>query len=387
MKLKILLPIIVLIIGLLGAYALVKSREIVQPKPTEVPPPLVRVQSVYPTDFQLVIPAQGTVAPRTQTTLVSQVAGQIIEVSPAFANGGFFEKGDVLLTIDPRDYAVAVAQAQVQVAQAKLRLAREEEEAAIARDEWKRLGNGEPTDLVLRKPQIDEARATIAAAEGALMRANLNLERTQIRAPYPGRVRTKNADVGQYVNPGSPLGHIYAIDYAEVRLPVPDDQLAYLDLPLSFRNNPHHNSGPDVRFHATFAGREHTYMGRIVRIEGEIDARSGMIALVGRVDNPYRQRDNNTPPFAVGLFVTAEILGHRAENVVVIPRAALRGKNRVLVVTGNRLYYRTIDILRADAEKVVVKSGLKSGDQLCLSPIDTVVDGMRVRTVRTGGTQ
>ena len=387
MKLKIILPIAVLIIGMLGAYALVKSREVVQTEPTEAPPPLVRVQSVYPTDFQLIVPAQGTVAPRTQTTLVSQVAGQIIEVSPAFANGGFFEKGDVLLTIDPRDYEVAVAQAQVQVAQAKLRLAREEEEAEIAREEWKRLGNGEPTDLVLRKPQIDEARATIAAAEGALMRANLNLQRTQIRAPYPGRVRTKNADVGQYVNPGSPLGQIYAIDYAEVRLPVPDDQLAYLDLPLSFRNNPHHNSGPDVRFHATFAGREHTYMGRIVRVEGEIDARSGMIALVGRVDNPYRQRDNNTPPLAVGLFVTAEILGQRAENVVVIPRAALRGKNRVLVVTGNRLYYRNIDILRADAEKVVVRSGLKSGEQLCVSPIDTVVDGMRVRTVLTGGTQ
>ena len=387
MKLKIILPIAVLIIGVLGAYALVKSREVVQPEPTEAPPPLVRVQSVYPTDFQLIVPAQGTVAPRTQTTLISQVAGQIIAVSPAFANGGFFEKGDVLLTIDPRDYEVAVAQAQVQVAQAKLRLAREEEEAEIAREEWKRLGNGEPTDLVLRKPQIDEARATIAAAEGALMRANLNLQRTQIRAPYPGRVRTKNADVGQYVNPGSPLGQIYAIDYAEVRLPVPDDQLAYLDLPLSFRNNPHHNPGPDVRFHATFAGREHTYMGRIVRVEGEIDARSGMIALVGRVDNPYRQRDNNTPPLAVGLFVTAEILGHRAENVVVIPRAALRGKNRVLVVTGNRLYYRNIDVLRADAENVVVRSGLKSGDQLCVSPIDTVVDGMRVRTVLTGGTQ
>ena len=387
MKLKIILPIVVLIIGVLGAYALVKSRQVVQPEPTETPPPLVRVQSISPTDFQLIVPAQGTVAPRTQTTLISQVAGQIIRVSPAFANGGFFEKGDVLLTIDPRDYEVAVAQAQVQVAQAKLRLAREEEESAIARDEWKRLGTGEPTDLVLRKPQIDEARATIAAAEGALMRANLNLERTQIRAPYPGRVRTKNADVGQFVNPGSPLGQIYAIDYAEVRLPVSDDQLAYLDLPLSFRNNPHHNSGPDVQFHATYAGREHTYMGRIVRVEGEIDTRSGMIALVGRVDNPYRQRDSNTPPLAVGMFVTAEILGHRAENVVVIPRAALRGKNRVLVVAGNRLYYRTIDILRADAEKVVVRSGLKSGEQLCVSPIDTVVDGMRVRTVLTGDTQ
>ena len=359
--------------------------EIVHVRP-EVPPPLVRVQTVELEDLQLVVPAQGTVAPRTESTLVAQVAGQITRVSPAFANGGFFEKGDVLLTIDPRDYEVAVAQANVQVAQAKLRLAREAEEGAIARDEWQRLGDGEPTALVLREPQIAEARATLAAAEGMLVRARLNLERTQIRAPYPGRVRAKSADVGQYVNPGSPVGRIYAVDYAEVRLPVPDDQLAYLTVPLSFRNRAD-AKGPDVRFYATFAGREHTYMGRIVRVEGEIDPRSRMVTLVGRVDNPYRQRAPNRPPLAVGMFVTAEILGHRAEEVAVIPRVALRDKDRVLVVIENRLYYRAIDVLRADAETVVVKAGLNSGDQLCVSPLDTVVDGMSVRiTTQPGGT-
>ncbi len=383
--LKIILPILILTIGGGGAYLLFISREVVLTIPIEVPPPLVRVQTVELEDLQLVVPAQGTVAPRTESTLVAQVAGQITRVSPAFVNGGFFEKGDVLLAIDPRDYEVAVAQARVQVAQAELRLAREEEEGAIARDEWQRLGQGEPTALVLREPQIAEARATRAAAEGALTRATLDLERTQIRAPYPGRVRAKSADVGQYVNPGSPVGRIYAVDYAEVRLPVPDDQLAYLNAPLSFRNRDD-AKGPDVRFRATFAGREHIYMGRIVRVEGEIDPRSRMVALVGRVDNPYRQRDHNRPPLSVGMFVTAEIMGYRAEEVAVVPRAALRGKDRVLVVVENRLYYRAIDILRADAETVVVKAGLESGDQLCVSPLDTVVDGMRVRTKLTAKT-
>lgn len=382
MNRKILLPILVLCVGVLGAYALVNSRDVVQTKPPEIPPPLVRVQIVQPTNLQLIVSAQGTVAPRTESTLVTQVAGQIISVSPAFVNGGFFEKGDILLTIDPRDYEVAIAQTQVQVAQANLRLAREEEESDIAREEWKLLGKGEPSDLVLRKPQIAEARATIAAAKGTLRRAQLNLERSQIRAPYAGRVRAKSADVGQYVNPGSPVGRIYAVDYAEVRLPVADNQLAYLDLPLAFRNHTSETPGPNVRLHAEFAGKQHTWMAQIVRIEGEIDARSRMITLVARVDNPYGQsRDSNRPPLAVGMFVNAEILGNQASNVVIVPRAALRGKDQVLVVTDNRLYHRTIDILRADAEKIIVKSGLTSGDQICVSPLDAMVEGMRVRTL------
>lgn len=384
MNRKVILPIIVLIIGVVGTYVLIQSKKVVESKPTEIPPPLVRVQSVQPTDFQIVVSSQGTVTPRTQTTLISQVAGQITSVSPAFVNGGFFAKGDVLLTIDSRDYEVAVAQAQVLITQAKLRLARAEEEAAIAQDEWERLGKGNPSDLVLRKPQVAEARATLEAAKSALMRANLDLERTQIRAPYPGCVRAKEADVGQYVNRGSPLGRIYAIDYAEVRLPVPDDQLAYLDLPLSFTKHLADGSGPEARFHTTYAGREHTYIGRIVRVEGEIDARSGMTTLVGRVDNPYRQREHNTPPLVVGMFVAAEILGRHAENVVVIPQSALRGKNRVLVVADKRLRYRTIEILFANAENVVVKSGLKSGEQVCVSQLNVAVDGMRVRTIDRG---
>lgn len=378
---KILLPILILIIGAAGAAGLFASRDAVETRPPEVPPPLVRVSKVKPHTVQLTVSAQGTVAPRTESTLIAQVAGQIRTVLPAFASGGFFEKGDLLLTIDPRDYEVAVSQAKVQVAQAQLIISREQEESDIARQEWERIGKGEPSDLVLRKPQIAEAQAALEAAKGALTRAELNLERTFIRAPYAGRVRSKSADVGQYVGPGTPIGRIYAVDYAEVRLPIPDQELAFLDLGFGFRGQTESTQGPAVKLHANFAGQTHMWEGQIVRIEGEVDARSRMINLVARVNNPYGLSDNpNRPPLAVGMYVSADVLGKTAENIYTIPRAALRHNQQVLVVTDNRLYYRDVEILRADPNTVIITGGLEPNEQICLSPMDTIVDGMRVRT-------
>jgi multidrug efflux system membrane fusion protein len=388
---KILLPILILIIGAGGAAILFASKDVVETRQPEILPPLVRVSTVQPQKVQMIVATQGTVAPRTESTLIAQVAGQIRTVSSAFASGGFFEKGDLLLTIDPRDYEVAVSQAKVQVAQAELRISREQEEADIAYQEWGKIGKGQPSALVLRKPQIAEAEATLEAALGSLIRAKLNLERTYIRAPYAGRVRSKNADVGQYMGPGSPIGRIYAVDYAEVRLPIANQDLAFLDLDFGFRGQTETTKGPTVKLHADFGGQTHTWEGQIVLVEGEVDARSRMVYLVARIDNPYgRSKDGNRPPLAVGMYVTAEVLGKMADDVYTIPRAALRANRDILVVTDNRLYFREIDILRADAEKVIVKSGLNPGDQLCLSPLDTAVDGMRVRphkVDRSGNTQ
>lgn len=377
---KILLPILILIIGAGGAAILFASKDVVETRQPEILPPLVRVSTVQPQKVQMIVATQGTVAPRTESTLIAQVAGQIRTVSSTFASGGFFEKGDLLLTLDPRDYEVAVSQAKVQVAQAELRISREQEEADIAYQEWEKIGKGQPSALVLRKPQIAEAEATLEAALGSLIRAKLNLERTYIRAPYAGRVRSKNADVGQYMGPGSPIGRIYAVDYAEVRLPIANQDLAFLHLDFGFRGQTENRKGPTVKLHADFGGQTHTWEGQIVRVEGEVDARSRMVNLVARIDNPYgRSKDSNRPPLAVGMYVTAEVLGKMAENVYTIPRAALRANRDILVVTDNRLYFREIEILRADAEKVIVKSGLNPGDLLCLSPLDTAVDGMRVR--------
>lgn len=380
MNRKVLLPIFVLLFGALGAAGMIASRQTIATSPPEILPPLVRTLEIHPQQIQLIVTAQGTVAPRTESTLIAQVAGEIRTVSPAFADGGFFETGEVLMTIDARDYEVAVSQARVQVAQARLLLSREEAESAIAREEWQTLGSGEPADLVLRKPQIAEVRAALEAARGTLSRAELNLERTRIRAPYAGRVRAKSADVGQYVAPGTALGRIYAVDYAEVRLPIPDDQFAHLDMAFDFRGEKAGQTGPDVRLTAVFAGQNHTWMGRIVRIEGEIDPRSRMVHLIARVPNPYARGDQPLrPPLAVGLFVQAEISGKTVHHVFSIPRAALYSENRVLIVREGRLYFREVKILRTDAHSAIVQSGLAIGERICLSPMDAPVDGMRVR--------
>ena len=386
--LKVLLPILALGAGVLGMVALIKARPTVATRPPEVPPPLVRVFTARTEDLRLTVPSQGTVAPRTESQLVAEVAGRGTAVSPSLASGGFFETGDLLLTIDPTDYELAVVRARAQVAQAEVRLAREEEEATVARREWGDLGQGAPTALVLREPQLAEARAGLEAARAARAQAERDLARTRVHAPYAGRVRDKRADVGQYLNRGTVVATIYAVDYAEVRLPLPDEQLAHLDLPLSYRGTAETPAGPAVTLRARFAGREQAWEGRVVRTEGEIDPRSRMVHVVARVRDPYgKGAAPDRAPLAAGLFVQAELQGRLARNVVRLPRVALRGVDRVLVVDReDRLRFRTVGVLRSDPETVIIETGLRSGERVCLSPLEAVTDGMRVRAVAAGPT-
>ena len=191
-------------------------------------------------------------------------------------------------------------------------------------------------------------------------------------------------DVGQYVTPGTPLARVYAVDYAEIRLPLPDAELAYLDLPLDYRDEAARDTGPEVILRADFAGKTHEWRGRIVRTEGEIDPRSRMVYTVARVKDPYARGDDpSRPPLAAGLYVEAEILGHGAEGVAVVPRSAVRNGDTVLVVDEDDLLrFRTVDILRTGDQKAIIRSGLAAGERLCLSSLVAVTDGMRVRILQ-----
>jgi RND family efflux transporter MFP subunit len=385
--LKIVLPLLVIVGGgAVAAYLILNGPE-VETRPPEVVPPLVRTLTVESTDVQLSVHTQGTVAPRTETVLVPEVAGRVVSLSPSLVSGGFFEKGEELLRLDPRDYELALVNARSQVARAELALAREEEEAEVAREEWAKIGDGDPSPLVVREPQVADAVAAVEAARAAVERAERDLSRTRVLAPFDGRVREKRVDLGQYVSPGTQLARIYAVDVAEVRLPLPDRELAYLDLPLDFRGNGQGSTrGPEVALSALFAGERHEWTGRIVRTEGEIDAQSRMVHVVAQVRDPYgRHRTSGGAPLAVGLFVEAEILGRTVEDVIVLPRAARRADGRVLVVDGeDRLRFREVEILKAGEDRLVLRSGLAAGERVCLSPLDAVVDGMKVRTQEVG---
>ena len=380
--LQVLLPVVALGGAGLAAYFMYLNRPLVETQPPVFEPPGVRVQLVTFETVSLTVTSQGTVQPRTSSQLVPEISGLVTEVASSFAVGGFFEAGDVLLTIDPYDYQQAVIAARSQLAQAQLRLAQEEAEAEVARREWAELGRGDPTALTLRQPQVGDARAAVAAAEAALDRANRDLERAEIKAPYAGRVQSKDVDVGQFVTKGTAVARIYAVDSAEIRLPLPDEELAYVDVPLSYRGG-EQETGPRVTLSARFAGQEHTWQGRIVRTESEIDPVSRMVHVVAEVLDPYApSTDQSRPPLAAGMFVEAELEGRTARDVVVLPWAALRGRDQVLVVDeSSRLQFRQVEILRSTSDEVLVSGGLAEGERVCVSALDTVTDGMAVRVL------
>ncbi|MDA1315785.1 MAG: efflux RND transporter periplasmic adaptor subunit [Acidobacteria bacterium] len=383
--LQVLLPLVVLAVAANLALTMIEAREEPATQPVEVTPPLVRVMEVKPTGRRLTVKAEGTVFPRTQTDLVPEVSGRVVWVSPSLASGGFFEKDEELLKVDRREYELAVIRARSAVAQAELTLATEQEEADLARKEWESLGKGKPTPLTFREPQVAQAKASLASAQAALDQTEYDLERTVVTAPYTGLIRTKSVDVGQFVSRGTTVASVYAVDFAEVRLPIPDAELEYVDLPLAFRDQQDQTQGPKVTLRTEFAGREHTWQGRIVRTEAEIDPQSRMVLAVARVADPYGQGGRRgRPPLAVGMFVEAEIEGKWAGSVTVLPRSALRGKDTVYVVDENgRLEFRPVQILRTEREQALISSGLKAGDRVCLSILETAVDGMKVQVVET----
>ena len=378
--LKVFLPLAVLAVAGFTALTIVRNRPEVETQPQRIEPPGVRIHVVELEDVRLSVTSQATVRPRTETQLVPEISGRVTSVAPSFAEGGFFDAGDVLVTIDPFDYEQAAVSARSQLAQSRLRLAQEEAEAEVARREWQELGLGDPRELTLREPQLDDARAAVAAADANLLRAQRDLERAEITAPYAGRVRYKNVDVGQFVTVGNAVATIYAVDVAEIRLPLPDDQLAYLDLPLSFRGT-RNRPGPRVTVRTTFAGATYTWDGRVVRTESEIDPVSRMVHVVAEVRDPYMPgADPNRPPLAVGMYVEAEIEGREFDQVVVLPRAAVRGQVQVLVIDAdNRVRFRDVEILRSTIESVFVSGGLAQGERVVVSTIDSPTEGMLVQ--------
>jgi RND family efflux transporter MFP subunit len=376
-KYKIALPLLVLAAGVVLAAVIVKARPAVERQADAVPPPLVRAIEVTLQEVRLDVASQGTVRPSTESTLVAQVAGQVTRIAEGFADGGFFRKGQTLLWIDPRDYELRVSQAEAEVAQARVGLQREQAEVELARQEWRELGEGEPTALTLREPQLAESRARLQAAEASLEQARLNLTRTQVRAPFEGRVRERRVDVGQYVAAGTAVAAVFSTDYAEVKLPVSEDALGYLEVDLG--RTVAAGTGPEVRLSGRLGGETLQWEGRIVRSDSQFDSRTRMLNLFARVKDPFGLDGDSSTPLPMGLFVSAEILGKSREGVAVVPREAIRERDRVLVVEDERLRFRDIEILRLEGDRALIRAGLESGEKVCVSALETAVDGMSVR--------
>lgn len=364
-----------------GAFVMVQTRAAPTQMEREIPVLLVDAIEARREPVFFRVNTQGAVTPRTESNLVSEVSGQIVEVASNYVAGGFFRKGELLLRIDPRNYQSALKSAQANVARVQTQVAKENALANFALDDWKTLrdlnaSTGPISDLALRKPQLAEAIAESISAEAALEKAQEDLNRTSIRAPYDGMVQEKRADVGQYVNTGSQLALIFATDYAEIRLPITQRELALVDLPSA--------DGSSLPLPVTLtsqAGKiQHTWQGLIVRSEGVFDSASRVLYVVAQVEDPYNQSGRNGELLRIGTFVTASIQGRFGGALFTIPRHALqRGETLWIIDEQQKIYPRDVQIVSTDEEYAYVDGGLVNGDRYTITPIDQPLPGMPVR--------
>ncbi len=373
---KIFIPGLIVIASVFGALTLMATSPKLEPSIPEPIPATVRVMAVQPESVQLTVHSQGTVAPNTESELIPEVSGRIEWISPSLVNGGNFEKGEELLRLEDRDYRSTQERARAA-------LSRAEAEYQHAQFEYQRLQSLEARQLTSRSMLENSLRA-YRVAEAALQearagyaQASRDLERTRITAPFTGLVRKESVDIGQFVSRGNPIATIYASADAEVRLPIADRQLAFLKLPVGIRGELPEAMQPKVTLSADYAGQHLEWYGRIVRTEAQIDTMSRMVHVVARIAN-----EGQAAPLSVGLFVNAEIQGLTAEDVVVLPRVALRDGNNVLVVDqDNHLRFREVEPLRLYQDEVLIKNGLGPGERVCISPLQTAVDGMPVNPI------
>jgi RND family efflux transporter MFP subunit len=327
------------------------------------------------------IEGQGTVVPLHEIELISRVSGKIVYISEKFVDGGFFEKDEILIKIDPVDYELAVTSAQAKVKSSESEYYLAKEESVAAKQEWN-LAYGtnskkRPPPLVIKQPQLEAALAALKANEADLEKAKLQLKRCVMKAPFHGIVSGKNADLEQYVSTGHNLGSVFSIQAVEISIPLADEELHWFDVP-GFTSE---HKEADVLISADIAGIHKTWQGKVVRAHGKIDEQTRMIKVVVRVENPYKE----SPPLAVGLFVSAKIVGRTLSDTVAVPRAALRNNNTVWIVdNNNRLIFRKIQLAKIFNEQAVIQSGISDGEHVIVSRMKVVSDGMKVRKIMNG---
>jgi RND family efflux transporter MFP subunit len=373
---------------IIGGFGLAAVIIATGPELKQLPPPsnapLVRTWQAQPRTVQLSSFTHGEVAPRTESELVPEVSGRVIEMSDSLVSGGFFTMGDMLLKVDPLDYEVALEQSRAALASTESELVNASKAYQRQLDLAEKQSTSESQrDDALNRMQL--AQANLREARARVSRAERDLARTSIEAPFDGRVRSEQVDVGQFVTRGAPIASLYSTDIAEVRLPLPDEELAFLQLPLNGATIVG-TSAPRAILRARFAGGDHQWESTIVRTEGELDPQTRMINVIAQVQAPY-ETHGERPPLAVGLFVEAEILGRKIDNVYVIPRSALQANDQVYVVgEENRLEFRDVGILRVLGEEVYLTTGLAPGETVCLTTLSNAVQGMEVQPVTNAGT-
>ena len=379
-KKQIIIPIVILVTGIAVMVGFSSMKKPPEEKEKVDNTPIVAVENISVAPMTLEVNSYGMVKPKYETQLVAQVNGEIVELSDVFVRGGFVKKDQLLARIDPSDYHAALIDAQASMASARAALETELAQGKVAEREWRQIENSSPTELSLRKPQLAQELARVKAAQASVLRAERNLERTEIRAPYDAMIDSRNVGLGSFVGVGSKIGHVLGTAIAEIRLPVADNQLAFLVKTKSTKAG----VNAQVNLIGTYAGQDTLWQAKIVRSEGVIDNKSRMSYLVAEINDPYLLKsssDSSAAPLRFGSYVNANIMGYDISQATLVPRYLVVNGKVAILDSESKLHYAAIDIVRQQGSHVVVANGLADGDQLIVSALDYPVDGMQLALI------
>jgi len=352
----------------------------VQPDPVEeAPEPDVIVEILTPKDYQIQISSNGTTTPLTQTVLTAEVGGEVIYRSKKFSEGSSVIEGEILAKIDDTDLQLQYKNALLQLANAEVQYSLQLAEAEVAKEAWEKIGDGVASDLTLKKPQLKQAEALLEVAKAQVSSAKNKLNKTEIVAPYAGRIQSVNIDLGTTIIPGQPVGAMYTSSEIEITLAVKDNDLQFLSIPMDGRKlNPSEQAS--VVIESFYKGKTQSWEGKLERVDGVIDPITRMINLIAVFKNDFIETDK--PNLPIGLFVEAKIDGITLKNIFEIPINSISKDNEVYIVDkDNQLELRKLTVLKKYSEFVIIKDGLKAGERIVTSKLSTASSGIKVNPV------
>ena len=354
------------------AYGLGQVLIALKASPAKRPPvnysAAVEVMTVQLGPLTLTVDSQGNVQPKQRLDLVSEVSGSVHWVADELVEGGLVKQGQVLLHIDPMTYQVALAEAKASLAQANLNL--KDEQAEYKRGTAFR---SDTSNTSLRQHKLAQVEAEYNSAQQRVKKAEQDLAKTHIKAPFDAVINEKSVEIGQYVSAGNRLFNLLGTKTAEIRLPVTAAEISY----IRPDNNAADLAAPAVELSASFGSLKQYWPAKLVRLENRVDADTRVFYVVAEVANPY-QLNTGPLPLSVGMFVEAHIEGDKVQHAVRVPNSALHENNEVFLVVDNRIERRKVTVLRREKQAAVITDGLSNGDQIILTRLDLMVDGMSV---------
>jgi RND family efflux transporter MFP subunit len=341
---------------------------------------LVTTLTVQKESSTAIVPGMGTVAASREIILTPEITGVITSIDPSVIPGGLVRAGQLLYQVDSRDYQAIVKQRQSELAKAQLEFKLETGNQTVARQEFDLLEDivlEDDTELVLRKPQLVSARQALQAAQAALEKAKLDVERCSVRAPFNAIIKARHADLGARVSTTTALAELTGTDEYWIEVMVPVSQLSWVDIPRS-----EDQKGSAARVYNPSAWGEGVYrQGRVIRLLGQLEEKGLLARLLVAVEDPlHLHQADALEPLLIGSYVRVEIVGRLIRDTIALPRAFVRNGNTVWVMNDqNTLEIRPVRIAFSNRETVYITEGIEDNNLVVTTLLSAAVDGMPLR--------